>query len=88
MADSHWPVPRTDMVTADPRLPGALATLDRIQVKAAVVGAQERVRRGEIDPDEVPTTVVRALPQTGPATVLKATGVVLHTSLVLPTGGR
>ncbi|HEX8626676.1 MAG TPA: L-seryl-tRNA(Sec) selenium transferase, partial [Catenuloplanes sp.] len=46
-------MPRTDAVLADPRLAAAVALLGRAQVKAAVTGAQERARRGEIRPEEV-----------------------------------
>ncbi|MCF0094810.1 L-seryl-tRNA(Sec) selenium transferase [Micromonospora sp. MH99] len=79
--DPRRRVPRTDTLLADPRLAEAVATLGRDRVKAAVVQAQERARRGEIEPDEVPDAVVAGLPAPGPRTVLNATGVVLHTNL-------
>ena len=48
VTDPRREVPRTDAVLADPRLRAAAATLGRSTVKAAVVAAQERARRGEI----------------------------------------
>ncbi|MGC4816293.1 L-seryl-tRNA(Sec) selenium transferase [Micromonospora sp. DT63] len=79
--DPRRRVPRTDTLLADARLAEAVATLGRDRVKAAVVQAQERARRGEIEPYEVPDAVVAGLPAPGPRTVLNATGVVLHTNL-------
>jgi L-seryl-tRNA(Sec) selenium transferase len=79
--DPRRRVPRTDAVLADPRLVAATATLGRDRVKALVARAQERARRGEIDPDEVPDAAVAALPAPAPRAVLNATGVVLHTNL-------
>ncbi|MFJ9773184.1 L-seryl-tRNA(Sec) selenium transferase [Kitasatospora sp. NPDC101157] len=83
-----WPdprrrLPRTDAVLADPRLAEAAERLGRPLVKAAVVEAQERARRGEIGPAEVAEEAVRALPPTAAALrpVLNATGVLLHTNL-------
>ncbi|MFG1843150.1 L-seryl-tRNA(Sec) selenium transferase [Micromonospora sp. NPDC049175] len=79
--DPRRRVPRTDTLLADPLLAAASATLGRDQVKAVVVRAQERARRGEINPDEVRDAAVAALPAPGPRAVLNATGVVLHTNL-------
>jgi L-seryl-tRNA(Ser) seleniumtransferase len=76
-------VPRTDAVLADPRLVDAAERLGRPVVKAAVKAAQERVRRGELDPSDVPDAAVDALPSHASSLrpVLNATGVVLHTNL-------
>jgi L-seryl-tRNA(Ser) seleniumtransferase len=81
--DPRRRVPRTDTVLADPRLAEAVATLGRARVKAAVNAAQERARRGEIGPEEVPGAAAAALPDraTSLRTVINATGVVLHTNL-------
>ena len=81
MADPRRTVPRTDTVLADPRLAMLLASLDRAVVRAAVADAQQRVRRGEVDPAQVVPVAVEALSQEGPVEVLNATGVVLHTNL-------
>jgi L-seryl-tRNA(Ser) seleniumtransferase len=81
--DPRRRVPRTDAVLADPRLAVAADRLGRARVKEIVSAVQERVRRGELDPDDVVSTAVKALPRTsgGLRTVLNATGVVLHTNL-------
>src|SRR5204862_7272895 len=78
--DPRRRIPRTDALLADPRLAGAAARVGRARVKAAVTGAQERARRGEIGPEEVTAAAVAAL-GTGLRPVLNATGVVLHTNL-------
>ncbi|MBQ0893807.1 L-seryl-tRNA(Sec) selenium transferase, partial [Micromonospora sp. U56] len=80
-ADPRRRVPRTDTLLADPRLAAAVATLGRDRVKAAVGRAQERARRGDITPEQVPDDALAALPAPVPRAVLNATGVVLHTNL-------
>jgi L-seryl-tRNA(Ser) seleniumtransferase len=76
-------VPRTDDVLADPVLAAAVPVLGRPAVKAAVVDAQDRARRGEITPAQVAAAAAEALPQraTSLRPVINATGVVLHTNL-------
>jgi len=64
-------------------LDGAIGRLGRALVKEAVSAAQDRVRSGELDPEDVVDAVLDRLPAT-PATlrpVLNATGVLLHTNL-------
>ncbi len=82
-ADPRRRVPRTDVVLADPRLAAAIAELGRDRVKAAVRDAQQRVRRGELPPEEVvPAAAAQlAAPAADLRPVLNATGVVLHTNL-------
>ncbi|MFF5175719.1 L-seryl-tRNA(Sec) selenium transferase [Micromonospora sp. NPDC000089] len=80
-ADPRRRVPRTDTLLADPRLAAATVTLGRDRVKAAVVAAQDRARRGEIAPEGVRDAALAALPAPAPRSVLNATGVVLHTNL-------
>jgi L-seryl-tRNA(Ser) seleniumtransferase len=60
-----------------------MRTVGRRTVKAAVVAAQERARRGEISPADVADAAADALPAhaAGLRPVLNATGVVLHTNL-------
>ncbi|MFV2100815.1 L-seryl-tRNA(Sec) selenium transferase [Micromonospora sp. LOL_024] len=79
--DPRRRVPRTDALLARPRLVAAAVHLGRDRVKAVVRQAQDRARRGEITPDEVPEVALAALPSAGPRAVLNATGVVLHTNL-------
>lgn len=82
-SDPRRRVPRTDAVLADPRLRAASTTLGRSTVKAAVVAAQERARRGEIPPAEVADQAVATLPERAASLrpVINATGVVVHTNL-------
>ncbi|WP_422774775.1 L-seryl-tRNA(Sec) selenium transferase [Plantactinospora sp. WMMC1484] len=82
-ADPRRRVPRTDVLLADPRLAAAEAALGRGRLKALLGTAQDRVRRGEIRPEEVVPATLAALPETaaGLRPVLNATGVVLHTNL-------
>ncbi|MEV4639959.1 L-seryl-tRNA(Sec) selenium transferase [Actinoplanes sp. NPDC049548] len=78
--DSRRRIPGTDTALADPRLVAAAERVGRGPVKAAVVAAQLRARSGEIEPEDVLTAALAALPA-GPRPVLNATGVVLHTNL-------
>ncbi|MEV0428181.1 L-seryl-tRNA(Sec) selenium transferase [Micromonospora sp. NPDC050495] len=79
--DPRRRVPRTDALLAEPGLAAAVDALGRDRVKAAIVAAQQRARRGEIDPDEVRDAALAGLPAPAPRAVLNATGVVLHTNL-------
>jgi L-seryl-tRNA(Ser) seleniumtransferase len=83
--DPRRNVPRTDTVLAEPRIAAAADRLGRRLVKAAVVAAQDRVRKGElpVEHEVVVGAVLAALPQTatGLRPVLNATGVLLHTNL-------
>jgi L-seryl-tRNA(Ser) seleniumtransferase len=81
--DSRRRVPRTDAVLADPRLVAAADRLGRGIVKAAVIGAQERARSGEIAAERVADAAVATLPATAASLrpVINATGVLLHTNL-------
>ncbi|WP_320068765.1 L-seryl-tRNA(Sec) selenium transferase [Micromonospora sp. RTGN7] len=80
-ADPRRRVPRTDTLLADPRLAVAADTLGRRRVKAAILAAQARARRGEITPEGVRDAALADLPAPAPQAVLNATGVVLHTNL-------
>ncbi|GIJ08098.1 L-seryl-tRNA(Sec) selenium transferase [Micromonospora andamanensis] len=80
-ADPRRRVPRTDALLAEPSLVAAAVTVGRDRVRRAVRQAQERARRGEIEPTEVRDAVLAALPPPVPRVVLNATGVVLHTNL-------
>ena len=83
MTDTRRRVPRTDALLAEPRLAAAVLRLGRAPVHRAVTGAQERVRRGELAPEDAADAAVDALPPTAAALlpVLNATGVVVHTNL-------
>ncbi|WP_200214463.1 L-seryl-tRNA(Sec) selenium transferase [Micromonospora coerulea] len=80
-ADPRRRVPRTDALLADPGLAAAVGSLGRDRVKAAIVRAQQRARRGEITPERVRDAALAQLPAPAPRAVLNATGVVLHTNL-------
>ncbi|RZU75748.1 L-seryl-tRNA(Sec) selenium transferase [Micromonospora kangleipakensis] len=80
-ADPRRRVPRTDALLADPVFAAAAGTLGRDRVKAAIVRAQQRARRGDITPEEVRDAALADLPAPAPRAVLNATGVVLHTNL-------
>ena len=82
-ADPRRRVPRTDHVLARPDVAAAAERLGRDRVKWAVNGAQERARRGEITPDDVPAAALAALSGTSTriTPVLNASGVLLHTNL-------
>ena len=83
--DPRRAIPRTDAVLAEPRLVDAARRLGRPLVKAAVLAAQERARRGELStsPEAVIGAALAALPVAGCSLtpVLNATGVLLHTNL-------
>ncbi|GGM07505.1 L-seryl-tRNA(Sec) selenium transferase [Micromonospora yangpuensis] len=80
MGDVRRRVPRTDVLLVEPRLAAAVAVVGRERVKQAIGRAQQRARRGEIDPGAVVEAAVAELPA-GPRVVLNATGVVVHTNL-------
>jgi L-seryl-tRNA(Ser) seleniumtransferase len=83
--DPRRAIPRTDAVLADPRLVDAACRWGRPLVKAAVLAAQERARRGELhtSAEAVVDAALAALPPGGSSLtpVLNATGVLLHTNL-------
>ena len=81
--DPRRRVPRTDVVLADPRLAPAIAALGPSLVKSAVTAAQESVRSGALQPQEVIVDVIRRLPATACSLrrVINATGILLHTNL-------
>ncbi|MEU7939378.1 L-seryl-tRNA(Sec) selenium transferase [Microbispora bryophytorum] len=81
--DPRRRVPRTDAVLADPRLVAAAGRLGRPAVKDAVARAQQRVRQGEIEPEDVADAALAALPRhaTSLRPVINMTGVLLHTNL-------
>jgi L-seryl-tRNA(Ser) seleniumtransferase len=83
--DPRRHVPRTDLLLADKRLVDAAERVGRAQVKAAVIAAQERARRGELPvaAEALVDAAVAALPAAATVLqpVLNATGVLLHTNL-------
>jgi L-seryl-tRNA(Ser) seleniumtransferase len=82
-ADPRRSVPRTDSVLAEPPVAEAAARLGRELVKGAVQEAQQRVRNGDLLPDDVVAAVLAGLPGTASSLrpVLNATGVLVHTNL-------
>ncbi|HKS46947.1 MAG TPA: L-seryl-tRNA(Sec) selenium transferase [Amycolatopsis sp.] len=83
MTDARRRVPRTDAILAHPRLVAAERVLGRRLVKAAVTAAQERVRAGEIEPEQVAEQAIAGLPANAASLrrVVNATGVIVHTNL-------
>ncbi|MEJ5945067.1 L-seryl-tRNA(Sec) selenium transferase [Pseudokineococcus basanitobsidens] len=75
--------PRTDAVLAAPELAEPQRRLGRALVKETVGRVQQRVRSGEVAPDDVVREVVATLPASAASLrpVLNATGVLLHTNL-------
>ncbi|MEZ0166728.1 L-seryl-tRNA(Sec) selenium transferase [Kineococcus sp. LSe6-4] len=81
--DQRRRVPRTDAVLADPQVAAAAAERGRDAVRDVVRAVQQRVRAGDLPPEEVVPAVLAALPPAGTTLrrVLNATGAVLHTNL-------
>src|SRR4051795_12773128 len=81
--DPRRAVPRTDAVLAEPPVAAAIDRLGRDLVRSAVQVAQQRVRDGDLRPDDVVGAVLAALPATASSLhpVLNATGVLVHTNL-------
>lgn len=65
---------------ADPRIAELVARCGRRAVKTAVLAAQDRVRNGEIPPEEAVPSALASLPPIHEP-VINATGVLLHTNL-------
>ncbi len=76
-------MPRTDALLDDPALAPAIASLGRPLVKQTVNRVQDRIRAGDLDPDDATAAVLATLPasSTSMRRVLNATGTVLHTNL-------
>jgi L-seryl-tRNA(Ser) seleniumtransferase len=82
MAGDPRAVPRTDAVLADDRLVAARARVGDGFVRAAVAAAQQRVRTGDIAPEQVADEAAAALARpTSLRPVINATGVLVHTNL-------
>lgn len=81
--DARRAIPRTDTLLASPDFVAAVDRLGRASVRAALMAAQDRARRGEIAPGDVAATALGLLPtRTSSLTpVLNATGVVVHTNI-------
>ncbi|WP_310778104.1 L-seryl-tRNA(Sec) selenium transferase [Mycobacterium sp. Z3061] len=77
-------IPRTDQLLALPAVQRQRNRLGDKAVRATVRETQERARRGDLPPDQVPAAVEAALAAqatTSLRPVLNATGVVVHTNL-------
>ena len=81
--DPRRRTPRTDAVLAHPDVALAVERLGRDRVKTAVTAALDACRRGEVEPGDVTTAALAALPAspTSMRRVVNATGVVVHTNL-------
>ncbi len=83
VVDSRRRIPRTDTLLALPPFTEAAARLGAARVKEAITAAQDRARRGEIEPEDVPDLAAGLLPASATTLrpVINATGVLLHTNL-------
>ena len=83
VVDSRRRIPRTDTLLAQPPFTEAVGRLGAARVKEAITAAQDRARRGEIAPEDVPDLAAGLLPATATTLrpVINATGVLLHTNL-------
>jgi L-seryl-tRNA(Ser) seleniumtransferase len=81
--DRRRRIPATDVLLAVPELAAAAERLGRNVVKDSIAAAQDRARRGEIDPVDVGATALATLPPhaTSLRPVVNATGVIVHTNL-------
>ncbi len=81
--DRRRRIPATDVLLAVPELAAAAGRLGRQTVKDAITDAQDRARRGEIEPDEIADSAIATLPAhaTSLQCVINATGVIIHTNL-------
>ncbi len=77
-------IPRTDALLALPEVAAAAATLSDKVVRDLVRAVQDRARRAEIAPEDVPNHVIAAVTSSRASSltpVLNATGVIVHTNL-------
>ncbi|MDX6334030.1 MAG: L-seryl-tRNA(Ser) seleniumtransferase [Streptosporangiaceae bacterium] len=83
VVDSRRRIPRTDTLLAQPPFTEAVGRLGAGLVKEAITAAQDRARRGEIAPEDVPDLAAGLLPASATTLrpVINATGVLLHTNL-------
>jgi L-seryl-tRNA(Ser) seleniumtransferase len=83
VVDSRRRIPRTDTLLAQPPFTEAVGRLGATWVKEAITAAQDRARRGEIAPEDVPGLAATLLPASATTLrpVINATGVLLHTNL-------
>ena len=81
--DSRRRIPRTDTLLGQPPFTEAAGRLGASLVKEAITAAQDRARRGEIAPEDVPVLAAGLLPASATTLrpVINATGVLLHTNL-------
>ncbi|HEU0190208.1 MAG TPA: L-seryl-tRNA(Sec) selenium transferase [Mycobacterium sp.] len=83
-ADPRRLIPRTDQLLALPAVRRARTRLGDHVVLGLVRNVQEQARRGELEPDQVESSVLQDLSARTATTlrpVLNATGVVVHTNL-------
>jgi L-seryl-tRNA(Ser) seleniumtransferase len=83
VVDTRRRIPRTDTLLAQPPFAEAVGRLGAATVKQAITAAQDRARRGEIAPEDVPDLAAGLLPASATTLrpVINATGVLLHTNL-------
>ncbi|MDD7811939.1 L-seryl-tRNA(Sec) selenium transferase [Mycobacterium sp. CSUR Q5927] len=82
--DPRRAIPRTDALLALPEVLAARTQLGDHAVRALVRDAQDRARRGDLDPEQVKASLLEQLSHSSATSlrpVLNATGVVVHTNL-------
>ncbi|OBK90783.1 L-seryl-tRNA(Sec) selenium transferase [Mycolicibacter sinensis] len=82
--DPRRAIPRTDALLALPEVLAARTRLGDHAVRALVRDAQDRARRGDLDPEQVKASLLEQLSHSSATSlrpVLNATGVVVHTNL-------
>src|SRR5687767_5970120 len=83
MDDPRRAIPRVDSILDDPRFAEPQRRLGRALVRAHIAAVLQRVRSGELAPDQARDTALETLPPTASSLrrVINATGVIVHTNL-------
>lgn len=79
-------IPRTDALLRHPAITPWLTSVDAMRVRGEIRRAQQRARRGDLAPEDIPAAIADALRglashPSGWEPVINATGVIVHTNL-------